>query len=198
MYSDLIDKYDGKVNFLYYQTNEEIESKYKRYYDLVIPSTYEIITLMEKQWVQKKDWARFELHDKDDNLITNGLKALSLFTEPIQHIIENENEIYANLFNSDENILDYWIPYFLQNFMFAYKGDTIPEFDNAANWGVYTNFIGDKTNPNLHDIFKPIKTSLNGFIDDGRAFYDLCHLIKTQKVNPDNPEMWNISPDNDD
>jgi len=49
MNSDLIDKYGGKVNFLYYQTNEEIESKFKGYYDLAIPSTYEVITLLEKQ-----------------------------------------------------------------------------------------------------------------------------------------------------
>jgi spermidine/putrescine transport system substrate-binding protein len=46
MHSDLIDKFDEQVNFLYYQTNEEIESKYKRYYDLVIPSTYEVITFI--------------------------------------------------------------------------------------------------------------------------------------------------------
>lgn len=82
--------------------------------------------------------------------------------------------------------------------MFAYKGDTIQKLDNTANWEEYTDFFGDKTNPNLHDVFKPIKTSLIGFIDDGRTFYDLCHLIKTQKANPDNPEMWYINPDNDD
>ena len=58
MHPDLIDKYDGWVNFLYYQTNEEIESKYKRYYDIAIPSTYEVITLMEKKWVQKIDWSK--------------------------------------------------------------------------------------------------------------------------------------------
>ena len=35
MSPDLIDKYDGRVNFLYYQTNEEIESKFKGYYDRI-------------------------------------------------------------------------------------------------------------------------------------------------------------------
>jgi hypothetical protein len=77
--------------------------------------------------------------------------------------------------------------------MLAYEGDTTPELDNAANWEEYTNFIGYKTNPNFSDVFKPIKTSSIGFIDDGRTFYDLCHLIKRQKANPDNPEMWYIN-----
>jgi spermidine/putrescine-binding protein len=55
MDSDLIDKYNGQVNFLNYQTNKKIESKYKGYYDLAIPPAYEVITLMEKQCVQKID-----------------------------------------------------------------------------------------------------------------------------------------------
>jgi spermidine/putrescine-binding protein len=32
-----------------------------------------------------------------------------------------------------KNLLDYFIPYFLQSFMLAYEGDTTPELDNAAN-----------------------------------------------------------------
>ena len=112
MSSDLIDKYDNDVTFLYYQTNEEIQSKYHRYYDLAIPSTYEVISLMENKWVQKIDWSIFDLHDHDGNPITNSTEALSLFTEPIQDIIKRITTVYANLFNPGENLLDYCIPYF--------------------------------------------------------------------------------------
>lgn len=197
MSSDLIDKYDNDVTFLYYQTNEEIQSKYHRYYDLAIPSTYEVISLMENKWVQKIDWSRFDLHDHDGNPITNSTEALSLFTEPIQDIIKRITTVYANLFNPGENLLDYCIPYFLQSFMFAYKGEEIPELTKARNWDEYTNFIGDKTNPNLPDTFKPNKTNRIGCIDDGRTFYDLCNLIKNQKLNPDNQTKWNVNPDNE-
>ena len=194
---DLIDKYDENINFLYYQTNEEIESKYRKYYDLAIPSTYEVISLIQKHWVKKIDWARFELHDKNNNLIKNGTDALGLFTSTIQNIIKSETSFFNNLFNENENLLDYCIPYFLQCFMFAYKGKEIPELKNATNWEEYTNFIGNKTNPNLPNVFKPIKTSRIGCIDDGRTFFDLCHLIKTQKLNPNNPKEWCINPDNE-
>ena len=197
MNPDLIDKYDGQVNFLYYQTNEEIESKFKGYYDLAIPSTYEIITLLEKQWLQKIEWEKFGLYDSEGNLITNGIDALKLFIDPIQHIIKSTTNMYSNLFKPDENLLDYCIPYFLQSFMFAYKGDAISELDNAANWDEYLNFIGDRTNPNVPDVFKPKKTNRIGCIDDGRTFYDLCHLIKMQKTNPNNPERWHINVDNE-
>lgn len=197
MSSDLIDKYDNDVTFLYYQTNEEIQSKYHRYYDLAIPSTYEVISLIENKWVQKIDWSWFNLHDNNDNLITNGEKALNLFTKPIQDIITSTTTVYANLFNPGENLLDYCIPYFLQSFMFAYKGEEIPELTNAKNWDEYTNFIGDKTNPNLPDIFKPNKTNRIACVDDGRTFYDLCNLIKNQKLNPDEPTKWNINPDDE-
>ena len=194
---DLINKYEKNINFLYYQTNEEIESKYKKYYDLAIPSTYEVISLIQKHWVQKIEWERFELHDKNNNLIKNGTDALSLFTNTIQNIIKSETNFFNNLFDENENLLDYCIPYFLQCFMFAYKGKEIPELESANNWEEYTNFIGNKTNPNLPDVFKPIKTSRIGCIDDGRTFYNLCHLIKTQKSNPNDPKKWSINPDNE-
>jgi len=73
------------------------------------------------------------LYDTNGNLITNGTDALSLFIDPIQNIIKGTTNIYSNLFKPEENLLDYCIPYFLQSFMFAYKGDAISELDNAAN-----------------------------------------------------------------
>ena len=197
MSTDLIDKYGSKVNFLYYQTNEEIESKYHKYYDLAIPSTYEVLTLLKNKWVQKIDWSIFDLYDANNNKITNGVEALSLFTDSIQHIIEQITIKYSNLFASGENLLDYCIPYFLQSFTFAYKGEEVPEFANTTNWEEYTDLIGDKTNPNLPDVFIPNKTSRIGCVDDGRTFYGLCNLIKNQKLYPDDPKKWNINPDDE-
>jgi hypothetical protein len=49
MSTDIIHKYDKEINFLYYQNNEEVESKYRSYYDIAIPSTYEVITLLKKK-----------------------------------------------------------------------------------------------------------------------------------------------------
>ena len=48
MSTDIIQEYGKEVSFLYFQTNEEVESKYRSYYDIAIPSTYEVITLIKK------------------------------------------------------------------------------------------------------------------------------------------------------
>lgn len=194
MSTDIIQEYGKEISFLYYQTNEEVESKYRFYYDIAIPSTYEVITLIKKGWVQKIDWKYFDLH-YEGNLITNGVEALNLFTENIQYIINAETDSYSEIFPVGENLLDYCIPYFLQKFMFAYKGPEISDFQDANTWEKFTNIIGNKTNPNVNPIFVPTVGNHIGCIDDSRTFYSLCNLIKTQKENPDTPEDWTINPD---
>ena len=194
MSTDIIQKYGKDVSFLYYQTNEDVETKYHSYYDVAIPSTYEAITLIKKNWVQKIDWKIFDLH-YDGKLITNGVEALNLFTDNIIDIINAETEMYRDLFPNGQNLLDYCIPYFLQRFMFAYKGSEISDFQNANNWEQFTNIIGNKTNPNINPIFIPSPGNHIGCIDDSRTFYSLCNLIKIQKQYPDNPEKWTINPE---
>jgi hypothetical protein len=41
------------IRFVYYGTNEDIESKFQRYYDIAIPSSYEVITLLMKNQLSK-------------------------------------------------------------------------------------------------------------------------------------------------
>ena len=195
MSTDIIQEYGKEVSFLYFQTNEEVESKYRSYYDIAIPSTYEVITLIKKGWVQRIDWKRFDLRYGDNLLITNGGEALKLFTKNIQDIINVETDSYPEIFPAGENLLDYCIPYFLQKFMFAYKGPEISDFQDANTWEKFTNIIGNKTNPNVNPIFVPTAGNHIGCIDDSRTFYSLCNLIKTQKENPDSPEDWSINPD---
>ena len=45
----------NSLNFSYYATNEDIETKFKRYYDIAIPSSYEVITLLMKNQLEKID-----------------------------------------------------------------------------------------------------------------------------------------------
>ena len=199
MSTDIIHKYDSEISFLYYQNNEEVESKYRSYYDIAIPSTYEVITLMKKNWVQKIDWKRFDLYYTDSeeakHLIENGNDALNLFTANIQNIINAETKLYQDIFPEGENLLDYCIPYFLQRFMFAYKGQEISDFETANNWEKFTDIIGNKTNPNVNPVFVPTTRNHIGCIDDSRTFYSLCNLIKMQKQYPNNPSKWTINPD---
>jgi spermidine/putrescine-binding protein len=61
MSDDVIDslKHDhditSSLKFLYYATNEDIETKFKKYYDIAIPSSYEAISLLQKNRLAKID-----------------------------------------------------------------------------------------------------------------------------------------------
>jgi len=50
MSHDLMDQLHDQYNieFMYYSTNEDIETKFPNYYDIAVPSTYEVVTLYQK------------------------------------------------------------------------------------------------------------------------------------------------------
>ncbi len=192
--STLSKKY--RASFLYYGTNEDIESKFEKNYDVAIPTTYEVLTLMKKGWISKIDWSKFNLTDSDGNLITDGADALCLFTPTVQAIIEAVTNAYPELFDSGENLLDYAIPYFLQSFIFAYKGTEINEFNNISKWNELINLISPD-NVNIDSRFKPTSRSKIGCIDDTRTFFDLCKLIQDQNEGLSEDE-WDINPESED
>lgn len=179
-------KYNTK--FLSYGTNEEIESKFKNFYDIAIPSVYEQIELIKKGYLLKLDWNVFDI-TVNGTKITNGLQARDtdgLFTNSIRTAITLTDKNYQQegIISSSESILDYGIPYFLQKFIFAYKGSEIPSLSQTKSWEEILNDI-NSNNP-IDDRFKPNKERKIGVIDDVRSVYGLSNLIFTnnQSVNP--------------
>ena len=57
MASELINDIERKygAKFTYYSNNETIETKFKKYYDIAIPSSYEIVNLWSQKLIQKID-----------------------------------------------------------------------------------------------------------------------------------------------
>ena len=51
--NDLSHKYN--VQFPYYTTNEVIETKFANYYDIAIPSCYQMLVLQQKDMLEKID-----------------------------------------------------------------------------------------------------------------------------------------------
>ena len=43
--------HENNVQYLNFATNEEIETKFKNYYDIAVPSLYEMFTLIQKGWI---------------------------------------------------------------------------------------------------------------------------------------------------
>ena len=194
--------HENNVQYLNFATNEEIETKFKDYYDVAVHSSYEMFALIQKGWIEKIDWKKFNLYQINDdnqktsNLITNGHEALCLFSNNVQQIIEQQTAAYKQVchFKDDENILDYGIPYFLQNFIFAYKGDEINEITNANNWSDFLKIVSPKLNPNIDERFKPTAKSHIAMVDDARTIYDLANLIKNQELYPNDHSKWDVNP----
>ena len=60
---DLMDEATNefRCQFLYYDTNETLETKFASHYDIAFPSSYECMTLKQKGQLSKIDWSMFEI-----------------------------------------------------------------------------------------------------------------------------------------
>ncbi|MCF0227519.1 MAG: hypothetical protein HUJ52_01730 [Malacoplasma sp.] len=198
MNQDLMDDVSDNFGcqFLYYDTNETIETKFAANYDIAIPSSYECMTLKKKGLLSKIDWSAFEMKAHNDDLdqdidVQNADDAYWLFSDAVRLVIDAQNSLYQDLgyLASDESILTYGIPYFLQDWLFAYDGcDAIEELENEdITWNEAAKIIGN------HPWFKRDHQVNIACVDDSRTFYGMSKLAYDQKTNVD-PELWNVNP----
>lgn len=170
------------VSFDYYETNGTIENHLSQnLLDVVTPTSYETISLIKNNLVKKIDWKKFgeiQFWDQNENnfqskVFTSATEALSLFTSATQTILTSTD------FDDDEindNLLDYTIPYFLQEMVFSYRGDIIPELKDGLDW------------KNILEIYSKYRNNSIklGIIEDKRSIYSIANLIQSQNsdVNP--------------
>lgn len=174
------------ISFLPYETNEEIENKFARYYDFAVPSTYELLNLKRNDQLAKIDWTKFNIQKEDGSIIQNGIDAISsnIFSKTINTLITKLDQKYREegYYSTNESILDYGIPYFLQSFSFAYKGKSIPELDAATNWETTFDLI-DFNHP-IDKRFTPSDERRIAVVSDARSVYGICNSISYDGVNP--------------
>lgn len=174
------------ISFLPYETNEEIENKFEKYYDFAVPTTYELLNLKRNNQLAKIDWTKFNIKKEDGTIIQNGIDAISsnIFSETINILITKLDEKYHDegFYTPTESILDYGIPYFLQSFSFAYKGEAIPELDAATKWDGIFELI-DSNNP-IDPRFTPNNERRIAVVSDARSVYGICNSISYGGVNP--------------
>lgn len=196
-------KQSYNVNFPTYATNETIKTKFEGYYDLAVPTAYEVISMKEDGLLKKIDWSvfgqePFNLYNLDglnevpiDNCeldVSNTSSVYNLFAQATQDaLVLYENETGLNL-------LEYSIPYFLQDFSFAYKKEN---YEDKVTWykantdQVVVNlneitwddilFTISPSNNNLDNRFRPIGSRpMLGSLDDSRNWFDIARLIETK------------------
>lgn len=168
--NELQDKYSN-LSFDYYSSNENMISNFKNgTYTIGVPSTYALIELAKSNQIQKIDWSRFGLHVPGDptKQITTATDALSLFSEPVQNILQG----YKTSFGID-NLLEYSVPYFFQDYIFAYRGPKIDEFSDPLNpptWSNILDYVG--THP------ERFNNGRFGAVEDERSLFSVAKLIK--------------------
>ncbi len=172
----LSNKYD--INYQYYGTNAEIPTFIKnKTLDLAIATNNTIAQLAIENQIQPVPWNKFNLQYLDENNQTKKVESFNDVKYLVTDFIWNLCE-YIGKSVGIENLLEYCVPYFMQKFLFAYRGPAINELNN---------------NPNItyNDIFQYISnstrfTSSNSsvmMIEDARSVYDVASLIKENSIN---------------
>ncbi|MDE5651537.1 MAG: hypothetical protein K2H80_00505, partial [Ureaplasma sp.] len=186
----LSNKYD--INYQYYGTNAEIPTFIKnKTLDLAIATNNTIAQLAIENQIQPVPWSKFNLQYFDEN---NQIKKVESFYD-MQYLVTDFTWSLCEYIGQSigiQNLLEYCVPYFMQKFLFAYRGPAISE-------------LNDNQNITYNDIFQYISnssyfTSSNAsvmMIEDARSVYDVASLIKKNPINDGiNPREGILSKNN--
>ncbi|MGL5640296.1 MAG: hypothetical protein ACRDCD_01370 [Mycoplasmoidaceae bacterium] len=182
MSTDVMDTISNEYNteFKSYINNEALLREFQKNYDIAIPSSYAVIELIERGELLPIEWSKFNIPSPIDQnkIIKNADEALDLFIPEIHQILTGYD------FDKDEendNLLEYAVPYFLQDFILGYKSEQI-QFSKEIfeNW--------EEVLVDLKEILDREKNLRGISIDDARTMYSLGRLILNKDdVNP-NPD----------
>ncbi|MDE5545780.1 MAG: hypothetical protein K2I76_04165 [Malacoplasma sp.] len=183
-------------NYRTFSTNEDLERNFYTNYDMAVPSTYLTVKLANEGQLLPIDWKQFNLYKLDENGLRTNQKiekasdALSLFSPQVRSILLTysldeayEKEPDKEKIDKCGGLLNYCVPYFLQNFGFAYKttdGKEWDEFRSEFSWKTIVESMKKH-----EDYVKKISA-----VDDSRTLYSIGRLVETndQNINPGNSQ----------
>ncbi|MEF9984861.1 MAG: hypothetical protein RSC02_01595 [Malacoplasma sp.] len=174
---------DPNVNFRYFPTNEDLERTFVRNYDLAVSSTYLMAKQAKDGLLQKLNWRDFNIETSPNVFITSATDALKLFTLPVQTALTKVYDINGDgQFTDVDNLLQYGVPYFLQDFILGYKGAQVDAFNGTnVGWSDIMHYFSKKIGAGLP--YNKI-----ALISDFRSIYSIPRIMQTQgieaNVNP--------------
>lgn len=203
MSPDLMDSIKSEFNnvqYKFYGTNENLERSFDRNYDVAVPSTYLVAKMIEQGKLKQINWSSFGLTYKDEEgnykNVTNGKEAENLFVSDVTKIT---NDIYDIKINGKKvSLLDYGVPYFLQDFIFGYKGNEVTDLQKKldtnssimkASWNDIVDHFGN-------EVGNGKQYNKIAMIDDYRTIYSIPRLIETNNVDMQNGGPT-VNPDNE-
>lgn len=163
------------ISFDYFESAESAKTMLnKNTADIVNTTSYELVNWVKEGLVQKLDWKLFNIPN-----VENANDALKLFIKPVQDILKSY-DIDGD--GNKDNLLQYGIPYFLQDLVFSYRGEKIDQLTNDISWTQLFEIIVNESR------FK--NTSKNPklmALDDPRTIFSIPRIMETQNsINPKN------------
>lgn len=175
--SELNKQYE--LEYDYFETSEDVKKLLKKNtIDISNTTSYDLVDLIQENLVSKVDWKRFNLQIIDTNNpnvsipIENANDALQLFTQSTQEVLTS-----YSINNVAINLLDYGVPYFIQDLVFVYRGQQINQLSGSVNWKDVLNVISTE------DRFKPKQSPQIISLDDPRTIYSIPRSIQTNPSN---------------
>ena len=161
---------DNNVSYKTYGTSEELESRFSDNYDIAIPTSYTLVNMIKRNEVKKIDWSKFNIG------INNSNEALNLFIDPVKKILSETYDIDND--GKFDNLLDYGIPYFLQDVVLGFKENN--ETNSLSNFKSWSE---------IFDWLELNQTNTKGEIisvKDERTLYGISRLRNNKdNVNPE-------------
>lgn len=165
-----------------FATNEDLERNFETNYDLAVPSMYLIAKWANQGKVLTLDWSKFGLKNKDGSLITTASQAMNLFTKETQDVLKaydlseayKISNSYGEYVSEDAGLLNYCVPYFMQNFMLGYKSTNNWNPNNLSlHWDEIIDLLKENISNN--------KINKVAAIEDYRMLYSIARLIEDRR-----------------
>lgn len=165
------------INWQYYGSNQEIPTYLQnKTLNLAVSSNDMVVKLAKDNAISKIDYSLFELLN-NNSIVKNANELKGLITQQAFEVATKAFQKY------NINLLDYSIPYFLQNFCFAYRGPKIQELhDPNITFKDIFEII------NKHPDFKQKSLMM---VDDARTIFGLSKIVYDIEKNKPN---ININP----
>ncbi|WP_051675813.1 type 2 periplasmic-binding domain-containing protein [Ureaplasma canigenitalium] len=200
----------NNLSFNYHDNNEVVAGFLQsRVLDTVVVSSYEVVKLAKLGLVKKINWASFNLINPTTNKVIKDVAELeNIYTPEVWNMIAAYDVELGDIDKDGkpDRLIEYMVPYFFQDLIFAYRGKEIKELskpdvtwtdvlkyinennpDNRFRFDNETNVFLDEEN----DFYIEKNKSKVVMIDDARTVYDLGkildhegdNILKTEKEN---------------
>lgn len=187
---------DNGLTYTYHDNNEVIPGLIKsKTVDVAVVSAYTVVGLAKNKLIRKIDWSRFNLINPEtkekiktfDELASLYTKEVWAFSSAYDHLLGDIDQD-----GKPDRLIEYMVPYFFQDFIFAYRGKKInhlhkPDvtwnqiYQELTRKGADNRFLKENE-AQIGTDNKPYTIRANkakiSLIDDSRTVYDIAKIME--------------------